>query len=176
MRCCGGDGHAHGHVVGDDCDFGLVVNFKILAGEAHGIARAAKAIGQALVHERFGGVIGRHGDAARAPRLLHVMQIDRAIEELITARQGAGRRAWRKGQGLVTLTGCKCCAHLGELWRQAAPVIQRLLQSIGDLRHRHRALEAAVDHHQGAVPSAAFQTREFHGDALLRWVKLQMRL
>ena len=84
---------SHRHVAGDDGDLGFEVDAVGLVAMHDVGSRAQHAVGGALVHQRIGPELRRHHRAARAAHELDVIDVRRAVDPLVRARQRRHRIA-----------------------------------------------------------------------------------
>src|SRR6218665_229519 len=168
-RLLGRDPHLH--IAGDDREFGLEVDAHGLAGQHHGVAGADEVVAAALVHQGVGVETFRHLGVARLAQQLHMVDVSRAIRPLVGARQpghGGGGMEW---EGMARAAGIELLVQVLQLGRDKAPVVQHLLELVGNAGLIMGQAQVAGDNHQLAVTRTVFVGRKFH----LRgpWIRIQ---
>jgi len=151
-----------GHVAGDDGDLGLEVVAHGLAGHDHVVARAQQVVAAALVHQRVGVEAGRHLGATRGAHQLHVVDVSRTVGPLEGPWQGRGTHLRVEGEGVTRLAVVEGDEEILQLGGNEVPVVQRLLQGVGDTGGVMRGAEVARDNNQLAVARAVLVGGEFH--------------
>jgi hypothetical protein len=153
LLCC----HRHGHVIGHDHDFSFEINTVTLADHRHRIPRTEKTGRRGLVHEGILVKGFRHLRAAGAPNALYMRKVGAAVQEF----ESSGKRRRQRGEiELLCVSEFTAVEFLGdriETRRRIGPVIERLLQGIGDPRSAYVALECAVYDDKASVPPSGFQ-------------------
>ena len=84
---------AHRHVVDDHGDLGFAIDAPGFVGDADRLARSEEGIRAALIHQRVGPEARRHLGAARLADELDVIDVGRAVDPLVGARQRRHRFA-----------------------------------------------------------------------------------
>ena len=158
---------AHTHVAGDDRDFGLEVDAESLARDHNRIARAAEVVAAALVHQRVGVEAFGHFGIAGFSHQFDVVDVGGAVGPLVGAgqRRHALRRVER--ERMAGLAPVELVVEVFELWADEAPVVQRLLQAVGDAGGVMGECEIARNDDQLAVARSVFEGGEFHGGLIV---------
>ncbi len=157
----------HGHVAGDDGDLGLEVDAEVFAGHHHVVAGADEIVAAALVHQGVAVEGGGHFAVAGGAHQLDVVQVSRAVGPLVGARQRRHAQGRIKGESVPRLALVEGDVEVVQLGRMEVPVVQCLLQLVGDARRIMGGREVARDHHQLSVARAVFVSGEFHASLLL---------
>ena len=153
---------AHLHVARDDGDLGLEVDAHGLAGHDHVVARAEEVVAAALVHQRVGVEALGHLGIARLAHQLHVVDVGRAVGPLVGARQRGHAHRGIEGKGVARAAGVEIRVQVLQLRAHEAPVVQHLLQPVGDAGGVMGEREVARDDDELAVARAVLQGGEFH--------------
>src|SRR5690625_3040208 len=113
----------HGDIIGNDSDFSFKVNAPIGIFDFDGVERRQKAVGYALVHQGGGEEAVRNLGAARLEDALNVGQVGRAVEKLVTARQGSGQGAHVQLKAVGGPVGLQIVIQAVQPGRRVAPVV-----------------------------------------------------
>ena len=160
----------HRHVARDADHFGFEIDAPGLAGKRRVFAGAQEIVTAALVHQGLGVVVGRHRRVAGQAHQLDVVEVSRAVDPLVRARQ------WRQAHFGVKREGVARFAAGGagvtravqgfvqvlQLRREEVPVVQHLLQAVGDAGRIMGCREVARDDDELAVARAVFVSCQFH--------------
>ena len=110
--CCGS--HAERHVAGDHRHFGLEVDSPCIVRKRDVVAGADEAVGTALIHQRIGPELGRHGRAARLANQLDMIHVRRCIGPLVSPRKGRVRHSRIEALRARKIAVIEPCADLGQ--------------------------------------------------------------